>query len=175
MRSVRYIVLAATVTGLAACNDDPLRSDAPGEPTPPVTGVQAYLQVDNEGAEPGDVVRIAVKVQFGTDSEAKLGSYTGRLRFDPELLVYRDEVNLNDGLRVSNPNDADTGEIRFAGAAARGFEDLTLYAAMFRVRRTPFVDGLGFEMEEMSEALTLRNLKPDLDQAEQVFFQRAAR
>lgn len=175
MQSVRYLVLAATLAGLVACNDDPVRSDAPGEPTPPRAGVQAYLQVDNEGAQPGDVVRIAVKAQFGTDSEAKLGSYTGRLRFDPEVLTYRDEVNLNDGLRVSNPNDVDKGEIRFAGAAARGFEDLTLYAAVFRVRRTPFVEGLTFEMEEMSEALTLRNLKPDLDQAEQVFFRRAAR
>ena len=176
MQSVRYLMLAVLAVGQAACDDDPMRSgQAPGEPTPPTTGIQAYLQVDNENAQAGDRIRIAVRLQVGTETESKVGSYTGRLLFDPQALSYKDEVQINDGLRVSNPGEAESGQVRFAGAAARGFNDLTLYEAVFMVRKIPYTDGLRFEMEELSEALSLRNLKPDLEVAPQVFFRQGNR
>lgn len=171
MQSVRYLVLGLLLVGVAACEDDPLDSKGPGEPPPPTTGVQAYLEVDRENARPGETVRVAVKVQVGTQSNAKVGSYTGRLVFDPKRLAYRDEVKINDGLRVANPNDAERGAIRFAGAAAKGFADLTLYAAVFEVKGTDYASTLSLEMQELSAALSLENLEPELKVAPRVFFQ----
>jgi hypothetical protein len=175
MQSVRFLVLAALLVGQTACEDDPMKSEAPGEPTPPTTGIQAYLQVDDGQAQVGDRVRISVRVQIGTDSETKVGSYTGRLVFDPEALSYMDEIKVNDGLRVSNPGAAEDGVIRFAGAAARGFDELRLYEAVFQVRKASYVDGLRFEMEEVSEALSLNNLRPQLKAAPEVFFRKSPR
>lgn len=174
MRSVHFLAFATLLVGLAGCEDDPLKSDGPEDPTPPTQGIQAYLQVDNEYAKPGGTVHIAVKVQIGTESDAKVGSYTGRLRFDVAALRYKDEVKINDGLRVSNPNGAGDGEIRFAGAAARGFAELTLYEGVFEVKQAGYVDGLALEMEELSAALSLSDLQPQLHIAPRVFFRRSA-
>lgn len=173
MRVLRNVLLGALVVATAtACDDDPLKTKAPGEPAPPTQGVQAYLAVDRQDAKPGDVVEIAVKLQIGTASNVKLGSYTGRLTFDPEALAYVDEIKINDGMRVANPNAAEQGTIRFAGAAAKGFADLILYRAHFEVRKADFEEALRFQIEELSSAVALGHLESQMKVAPTVFYSR---
>jgi hypothetical protein len=169
------LMIAGLVLAVQACDDDPLTSDTPEGPPPPAQGVQAFIQVDNDQARPGDRVRVYARVQFGTGTEAALGSYTGRLRFNPEALGWREDVPIDDGLRVTNPNGAAAGEIRFAGASAGGFGELTLYEGVFDVRTTDWLDALTLEMEELSAAETLGNLAPSLQIAPRVFLRSGAR
>jgi len=174
MRSVRFLAFAAVLLALVGCDDDPLNSDrGPDQPPPPAEGIQAYLQVDNDQAGPGDRVHVWVNVQFASGSELRLGSYTGRITFDPESLDHQESLEINDGLRVVNPNEAPSGEIRFAGAAARGFEDLAIYHGVFEVKDTEYMRSLELQMEELSAALTLTDLEPQLQVAPQVFLRRS--
>lgn len=174
MQSVRIITLLTLVVALVACEDDPLKSRLPDSPPPPSRGVQAFVQVSNTEAKPGDEIQVFVKVQLGTDTDAKLGSYTGRLTFDPEVLSFKREVKINDGLRVTNPNAAGEGQIRFAGASATGFNDLTLFSAVFEVKKTGYTDVLKLTMEELSAALTLTDLYQELEVPNRVFLRPSA-
>lgn len=169
MRSLRILVVSVLVVALAACEDDPLKSRMPEAPPPPSRGVQAFVQLNRTDAAVGEEIRVFVRVQLGTDTDAKLGSYTGRLLFDPEVLGFTSEIKINDGLRVTNPNGAGDGEIRFAGAAAAGFTDLTIFAGVFEVKKPGYADVLKLNMEELSAALTLTDLTPGLDLPPQIF------
>lgn len=131
------------------------------------------MQVDNPNAQAGDQVHVFVRVQMGTETSAKLGSYTGRLSFDPDALAFKGEVKVNDGLRVSNPAGAGSGELRFAGAAAAGFANLTLYEGIFEVRKAGYLEALAVQMEELSAAVTLTNLEQNLEVPHQVFLRRS--
>ena len=174
MRSVRLLSFAAALLMVAGCDDDPLNSDrGPDQPPPPAEGIQAYLQVDNDQARPGDEVHVWVNVQLAAGSELKSGSYTGRVTFDPEMLSHRESPEINDGLRVINPNGAPTGEIRFAGAAARGFEDLTVFHGVFEVKDADYLTDLELLMEELSAATTLTDLQPQLQVTPQIFLRRS--
>ncbi len=173
MRIVPFFALAVLAPAVLACNDNPLKSSLPETPPPATNATQAFLQVDNTAAQPGDQIHVFVRVQMGTDNPAKLGSYTGRLTFDPAVLAYKGEVKINDGLRVTNPNGAGQGDLRFAGAAAGGFADLTLYEAIFEVQKAGYTDALKLNMEELSAANTLTDLRKSLVQPTQVFFRRA--
>lgn len=168
MRSVRYLMMIGAVV-LAGCQDDPLTSDTPGEPAPPAQGIQAFLQVSDDRAQPGDVIHVWVKVQIGGETDARLGSYTGRLRFGGESLRYVDEAKIEDGMRVTNPAGAPDGDLRFAGAAPTGFTTLTLYEATFEVVKADYLSGLRLEMEEVTAALSLTDMTPSLRIAPQVF------
>ena len=169
MKSVRSFAFALLALGLAACDQEPLKSKSPGEPAPLTQGVQAFVQVDNVQASPGEQVKVYVRVQMGTENAAKLGSYTGRLRFNPEALKWVADVQINDGLRVTNPNGAEQGELRFAGAAAGGFSTLALYQGTFEVKKPGYMDGLELQMEEISAAGSLSSLQPQLQVAPQIF------
>lgn len=173
MRSVQMLYLAGVALAVAACNDDPLKSGMPEAPTPPARGVQAFVQVDKATAQPGEQVHVSVRVQMGSETSAKLGSYTGRLIFDPEALALKSEVKINDGLRVTNPQGAGNGEIRFAGASATGFGDLTLYQGIFEVKKPGYLDALKVQMEELSAAMTLTNLQPNLEVPNQIFLRKS--
>lgn len=159
---------------LGACKDDPVPARSAAEPPPPTQGVQAFVQVDNDNAQPGDRVQVYVRMQVGTESQSKIGSYTGRLRFDPEVLTWVQDNQINDGLRVTNPSGAGEGDIRFAGASAAGFNDPALYQGEFEVRKAGYTNGLKLEMEELSAAATLGNLKPQLQVVPQTFLRVAA-
>jgi hypothetical protein len=172
MRSVHVLYLAGLSLAVVACADDPLKSGLPETPPPPAQGVQAFVQVDNSQAEPGDLIHVFVRVQLGTENSAKLGSYTGRLRFDPEALAFKGEVKINDGLRVTNPVGAGTGDLRFAGASAAGFADLTLYQAAFEVKKADYGAGLTLEMEELSAAGSLTDLKKTVEVPHQLFLRK---
>lgn len=159
MLPLRSIAMAIVLVG-AACADEPTRPD-PLPPPPVDQGVNAYVVVDNLHALPGQTVRVSVQVR-SADAGVKVGSYTGRLHFDAAALQYKAEVTINDGLRVANANGAGAGEIRFAGASAAGFSDLTLYSATFTVKSADWLRQLTLQMEELSAARSLTNLSPHL-------------
>lgn len=165
MLPLRSIAMAVVLVG-AACADEPTRPD----PLPPPVdqGVNAYIVVDNLHATVGQTVKVSVVVR-AADANVKVGSYTGRLHFDAASLQYKAEVAINDGLRVANANGAGTGEIRFAGASATGFADLTLYSASFTVKQANWTRGMTLQMEELSAAKSLANLSPQLQVQRTVF------
>lgn len=167
MRAVRFLMMGALL--LAGCDDDPLTSKTPGEPAPPSQGIQAFIQVDNDRAQPGDEIRVWVKVQIGGETDERLGSYTGALLFDPASLRFVSETAIDDGMRVTNPAAAPQGTVRFAGASPTGFTELTLYEGTFEVQKQGYLDGLRLDMQEVSAAVSLTNLTPTLRLAPQVF------
>ena len=175
MKTVRSFTVAVLALGLAACDQEPLKSKSPGEPPPLTLGAQAFVQVDNDLAKPGERVSVYVRVQLGTENQAKVGSYTGRLKFNPEALTWISDQPINDGLRVTNPKGAETGDVRFAGASAGGFTDLALYHGVFEVRKAGYMDQLRTEMEELSAATSLGDLKPQLKLMPQIFLRTQAR
>ena len=174
MTAVRRFAAVALLAGLTACDHDPTTTRTPAAPPPVAQGIQAFIQVDNEHAKPGDQVQVFVRVQLGTETQAKVGSYTGLLSFDTASLGYRAETKINDGLRVTNPAFG-AGKIKFAGVAATGLADLTLYAGTFDVKKADYRDHLALDMEELSAAMTLGNLKPQLQLTPQVFLRSTAR
>ena len=167
MRALRLIGVSALL--LAAACDEDLGNSGGVDTPPPAEDIQAFLQVDNDHAQPGQQVAVFVRVQLGSKTNARLGSYTGRLRFDPEALAWLRDVKIDDGMRVINPNNASTGDVRFAGAAVKGFDNLVLYQGVFEVKDPKYLDGMVLQMEEVSAALTLKNLKADLKMADHVY------
>lgn len=169
MNSLR---LALFCLALAACRDE-ARTTEPIPPQPE-QGVAATVTVDNLHAAVGQSVRVRVEVQVGNGQVFKVGSFTGRLHFDPARLAFKTENAINDGLRVANAAGASGGEIRFAGASPSGFSTLVLYDGTFEVKATNYVASLQLLMEEMSAAQTLTNLRPQLQVRRQVFQSRQA-
>ena len=169
MHAIRGLPFAILMVASAGCEDHAVPSGSPSHPPPSPKAIQVYLQVDDDRGRPGDRIRVFVAVRIGTERDVRLGSYTGRLRFDPRALRWRDHARIDDGLRVVNPSGAADGEIRFAGASAGGFEDLVLYEGEFDVRRSNYLRGLTLEMEELAAALTLADLRPVLEVVPNVF------
>ena len=163
MLTARLMAFATVLAG-AACADKPQGPVLP----PPGPGITARIVVDKLQALPGQTVRVTVEVVSGTPG-LKVGSYTGRLKFDPAGLTFKREVTLTDGLRVANANNASLGEIRFAGANATGFTTTTLYSAEFVVKAANYAGKLTLQMQELSAARSLQNLTPQLRMAPQVY------
>lgn len=170
MNTLRLVALSLT---LAACQDEPARSTGP-TPPPVSQGVSAYITVDNLNARPGQTVRVRVEVRVGAQQNFKVGSYTGRLRFNASRLQFRTENAINDGLRVANANNAASGEIRFAGASAAGFNTTVLYDGTFEVKAANYAADLSLTMEELSAAMSLVNLQSQLRVNPQIFLSRTA-
>ena len=167
MKSAHLLTMTGLALALGAC-DEPFDSQRPDVPPPPPQGIQAFLQVDNDRATPGQQIQLFVAVQFGVEEDLKLGSYTGALYFDPEVLAWKSDIAVDDGLRVTNAASA-PGQIRFAGAAARGFEDNLLYRGEFTVKAANYMEGLRFEMEELTAAGSLADLESGLATETKVF------
>ncbi|MDH5804931.1 MAG: hypothetical protein OEZ54_07075 [Gemmatimonadota bacterium] len=167
MKSVHFITVAALVLGVQAC-DEGVTPERPDFPAPPSQGVQAFIQVSQDNAQPGQKIDIYVRVQFGPKAEGLLGSYTGALNYDPDRIEWIEDVQINDGLRVTNPQFA-PGTIMFAGASARGFEQSILYRGSFRVKEVDFLQGLVLDIQELTEAETLTDLNDQLELEDDVF------
>jgi uncharacterized lipoprotein YajG len=170
MHVLRLAVISLAVT---ACQDQQVPVTAP-LPPPIQNGVAAYVTVDNLTASQGQAVRVRVEVQVGTQQNFKLGSFTGRLHFNPALLQFKSENAISDGLRVANALNATHGEIRFAGASAMGFTTLVLYDGTFEVKGANYAADLALQMEELSAATSLTNLRAQLKVSPQVFLSAAA-
>lgn len=171
MHTLRIAMLTVALT---ACQDQPARTTGPVPPPPQSGGVSASVTVDNLSARVGQTVRVRVEVQVGTGSTFKVGSFTGRLRFDPARLAFRTENAISDGLRVANAAGAPQGEIRFAGASPSGFNTLVLYDGTFEVKTANYAQNLRLQMEELSAALSLTNLSTQLRVNNQVYLSRVA-
>lgn len=170
MHALRLAVLGLA---LSACQDQPAQSTGP-TPPPVQQGVAAFITVDNLNAAVGQTVRVRVEVQVGSQQNYKLGSFTGRLQFNAAKLQFKAENPINDGLRVNNTTTAATGLIRFAGASPTGFTTLVLYDATFQVKSADYAADLALQMEELSAALSLTNLTPQLRVNRQIFLSRSA-
>lgn len=86
----------------------------------------------------------------------KIGSVTGRLRFNPSALRYDGEVDLADGtMRASNPEASD---IRVASASALGLNVARLATFRFVVIDAALPQNLTFDVEELHE-LSRTNLQ----------------
>lgn len=170
MHALRLALLGFALT---ACQDQPAQSTGP-TPPPVTQGVAAFISVDNLNARVGQSVRVRVEVQVGAQQSYKVGSYTGRLRFNPARLEFRAENAVSDGLRIANARGAATGEIRFAGASATGFNTLVLYDGTFVVKSADYAADLALQMEELSAAVSLTNLAPQLRVNRQIFLSRTA-
>jgi hypothetical protein len=170
MHALRLAVLGLA---LSACQDQPAQSTGP-TPPPVQQGVAAFITVDNLNAAVGQTVRVRVEVQVGSQQNYKLGSFTGRLRFNAAKLQFKAENPINDGLRVNNTTTAPTGLIRFAGASPTGFTTLVLYDGTFQVKGADYAADLALQMEELSAALSLTNLTPQLRVNRQIFLSRSA-
>ncbi|MBC7673110.1 MAG: hypothetical protein H7247_11880 [Polaromonas sp.] len=79
----------------------------------------------------------------------KVGSFTGRLRFNPAALHYEGEVELSDGtLRASNPG---AGVVRVAGASTVGVNVARLAVFHFTVINASAPRNVAFELDELHE------------------------
>jgi hypothetical protein len=170
MHALRLAILGLA---LSACQDQPAQSTGP-TPPPVQQGVAAFITVDNLNAAVGQTVRVRVEVQVGSQQNYKLGSFTGRLRFNTAKLQFKTENPINDGMRVANTTTAATGLIRFAGASPTGFTTLVLYDGTFEVKSADYAADLALQMEELSAALSLTNLTPQLRVNRQIFLSRTA-
>ena len=170
MHALRLAILGLA---LSACQDQPAQSTGP-TPPPVQQGVAAFITVDNLNAAVGQTVRVRVEVQVGSQQNYKLGSFTGRLRFNAAKLQFKAENPINDGMRVANTTTAATGLIRFAGASPTGFTTLVLYDGTFQVKGADYAADLALQMEELSAALSLTNLTPQLRVNRQIFLSRTA-
>jgi hypothetical protein len=79
----------------------------------------------------------------------KIGSFTGRLLFDPSALSYDADVSPSDGTdRASNPG---VGVIRVAGAALNGMDVAHLAAFRFKVVNAAALQQVRLELDEVHE------------------------
>jgi hypothetical protein len=96
----------------------------------------------------GDTALVTVWIDIRGDV-GKIGSFTGRLRYDQTALEYGGEVATTDGtLRAVNPG---SGEVRVAGASAAGVDRASLAVFRFHVRNASVVPGLQFDLDELHE------------------------
>lgn len=96
----------------------------------------------------GDTALVTVWIDVRGDV-GKIGSFTGRLRYDQTALEYVGEVAINDGtLRAVN---AGPGDVRVAGASAAGVDRASLATFRFRVRNASAVPELQFDLDELHE------------------------
>jgi hypothetical protein len=94
----------------------------------------------------GAVLTVALDVQGDV---GKIGSFTGRLKFDAAALAYDSEVTLSDGTtRAANPG---VGEVRVAGASMTGIDLTQLAAFRFRVVNAAATSVPQFDVEELHE------------------------
>lgn len=132
----------ATVVAAAGCHDadralSATSADAPRSITP-----RAIVTRDGSAA----IITLVLDVRGDV---GKIGSFTGRLRFDPAALSYDREESLSDGtMRASNP---ETGSVRVAGASLSGVDVAQLAAFRFKVIDADALNALQFDIDELHE------------------------
>lgn len=145
--SVRVAVsLAAALVAAVACSEDrvlgPTSTGSDDAATPGVdSGVLIAMAADPfEAGE--QVLRILV-----VPTELALGSYQGRVSFDPELLQLIDARMPARGFRVVNTEPASEGLVRFAGFTVDGFGEAEVLALRFRTTRPIEPTAVTLELE----------------------------
>ena len=153
---VKMLACAATVMlgmalalGFSACTDEPTRPAGTGEDAILRPGVNVYLTLDSETAEPGCRVRVMGKVRPVGVEITPTGFYVD-LSYDPEKLAAVEAVTLDDGvLRVSNL-EAGPGLVKIAGAAPDGLEGDVLFVIEMKVKADGYAADLGLSVNELT-------------------------
>lgn len=127
----------------AACRDTtgltrPTASNAPRTISPKL------LVVSDTGKTA--LVTLALDV---SGNVGKLGSFTGRLHFDPASLEYSGEVAIGDGTTRATNRVGDV--IRVAGISTGGVDVARLVTFRFRVLDKTALAALRFDLEEVHE------------------------
>lgn len=138
---VTAAVAAATLVGLAACNNDDTLAPRPMR----APELSVYYQLSSLSAPVGR--EVAVGVAAATTGEP-LGALQGYVRFDPSALEFVGQVP--EGSRsyvIVNDGEADRGAIRMVAVDPHG---LSTRAAtfVFRVKRADYATTLDYELEE---------------------------
>ena len=135
--------LMVVALGVIACRDTagltkPVASNAPRSIAPRVVVAR-----DSGGTA---LLTVALDV---SGNVGKLGSFTGRLRFDPTQLVYVGDIAIGDGtMRAANQVD---NVIRVAGISTSGVDVSRLVTLRFRVLNAAGLGTVRFELEEVHE------------------------
>lgn len=102
-----------------ACLSLPSFGSAPSLAASAPRGSPASVRVTLERRESGDR-RLVVVVRVNGEGLV-LGSYSGRVRFNPREFVVDSTLVGSDGSRYVNGNEAARGTLRFAGFTTTGF------------------------------------------------------
>lgn len=142
MKHVNSATLAALLFALAACKDASSIVQKPATPTQNSITPRATFVLR------GDTALVTVVLDV-TGDVGRIGSFTGRLKFDHAAMTYVSESPISDGtLRASNRG---TDEVRVAGASSTGIDRAALASFRFAVRDTLALHTLRFDLEELHE------------------------
>ncbi len=143
VRAPRLVIVALVLAGAASGCRDGNKRPAASAPAP-LQAITTRALSSREGTN--EVVTLVLDVPADV---GKIGSFTGRLIFDPAVLAYDGEMTMNDGTtRASNPGE---GVIRVAGASMTGIDITQLAAFRFRRIGTTIEVPPRFELEEVHE------------------------
>lgn len=134
-------VLVALAFAVAGCHDAASIVQGGDAATSP-RAITPRVSIAATGA--AAVVTIALDTQGGV---GRVGSFTGRLRFDAAGLRYDGSAPAA-GLLAVNPA---AGEVRVAGASANGLDVTRLAELRFTVTNPAALPGVRFEITEMHE------------------------
>ncbi len=151
-RRLIAVPAAALAFAVSSCHDANSVMQSVGQPVP--RSITPRTTATTAG--PTAVVTLVLDVRGDV---GKIGSYTGRLRYDAVALIYDGESEISDGtLRATNPG---IGEIRVAGASAAGVDLARLAAFRFIVKDPAALQFVQFDLEEVHE-LSHVNLQPNV-------------
>ncbi|MGQ0767239.1 MAG: hypothetical protein ACT4OZ_16445 [Gemmatimonadota bacterium] len=145
----RFAASTALIAVATACSDREVVR--PPEPGRPPTSTNAWLQLSDSLARPGQTVVISALARIA-DADAAgaggaIGSFTARLAYDSLMLSITGVDSLGDGaLRAVNPV---TGEYRIAGASASGLRDGVLFRLTAQVRDSRGLQRIGLLIDEL--------------------------
>ncbi len=137
----RGVVLIAALL-LVGCEQDTAKP-TPAPPPAPGNGPVIVTLSDSAPAK-GSLVTIHAQVRAGAPMAA---SYTARLVYDRNGLVYFRDRTAADGMHAINPQP---GVVRIAGASTAGFKDGRLFSVEFRVNDPAALRTLELRLEELN-------------------------
>jgi hypothetical protein len=139
----RAWALAIAMGGVAyGCRDADVVARPPSQI--PAKSLTPRVLVTTSGATATVTLTLDVAGDVG-----KIGSFTGRLRFDAAGLGYDGESDLRDGaLRASNPG---LGQVRVAGVSSDGLDLRSLARFRFTVKNASALQSLRFDLDEVHE------------------------
>lgn len=144
--------LAATALAIlaAACGEQPAaRTTHSGDGARTITP-QVVIRLS------GDTALVTLTLDTRGDT-TRIGSYTGRVRFNAKALRFQSEVTQEDGaLRAAN---AQGDSIRVAGISRTGIDPSNLALFRFTVHNAEGLQSLTFDVDELHE-ISRTDLKP---------------
>lgn len=154
MKGSRYAaaLLATGIAGAAAlvgCWDEPTEPVRDGEQEILQPGLNAYLTLDRDDAQPGETVRVTVKVRpVGVDLTP--AGFQVDLAYDAEKLEPVAATRIGDGVLRAVNLFAGPGLVRAAGASANGLGSSPLFALDMKIRAPAYGESLTLDVKELT-------------------------